>query len=228
MTDNVFEIETTAIDHRACAARRLRRSTYPLLLRISECGPQMEYSSVCSVLALPRPCKILRKPATSVEHAGAARSQFVMMRVARQGCPASWVLLTVAFDPVCKWLMTSSHQNRTGHSSFKVLPIRRGARKGARSSGDEPIPATFFSFSKPMEEFRISATSMSFWKVLCGRNSLLHARLSALVDRSFWHGKSTYHPILRSATIICISSGSNMKRHAVWSSMFISTLRVSC
>ena len=89
----------------------------------------MDYSYVCSVLALPRPCKILRKSATSVEHAGAALSQYVMTESGATRLPAGRVLLTMAFDPVYKWLMTSSHQNRTDHSSFKVLPIRRGARK---------------------------------------------------------------------------------------------------
>ena len=43
---------------------------------------------------------------TSVEHFGAARGQFAMMKGVRQGCPAGCYLFTMAFDPLFRWLMT--------------------------------------------------------------------------------------------------------------------------
>ena len=108
MTDNIFEIETTALAHVACAAKE----SGILLTDFAAAYPSVTHSWILSVLEkteLPDfICHFLRKnyrnSTTHVEFAGATRKQFRMARGVRQGCPASSFLFTMAFDPIFRWL----------------------------------------------------------------------------------------------------------------------------
>ena len=44
----------------------------------------------------------------NVEHAGAVRGEFAMVRGVRQVCPASSYLFTMALDPIFRWLLSSA------------------------------------------------------------------------------------------------------------------------
>ena len=108
MTDNIFEIETTALAHVACAPQE----SAILLTDFAAAYPSVNHSWILSVLdkkELPGfICRFLRSiyndSTTHVEFAGATRGQFLMARVVRQGCPASGFLFAMAFDPIFRWL----------------------------------------------------------------------------------------------------------------------------
>ena len=93
MTDNIFEIETTALAHVACAPQE---SGF-LYTDFAAACPSVNHSWIFSVLEnteLPGfICRFLRSiysdSITHVEFAGAERGQFLMARGVRQGCPAS-------------------------------------------------------------------------------------------------------------------------------------------
>ena len=111
MTDNIFEIETTALAHVACAPQE----SGVLLTDFAAAYPSVNHSWIFSVLentGLPDfLCRFLRsikRDCTSyVEFAGAERGQFPMARGVRQGCPASGFLFAMAFDPIFRWLQES-------------------------------------------------------------------------------------------------------------------------
>ena len=111
MTDNIFEIETTALDHVACAPRVSRI----LLTDFAAAYPSVNHSWIFHVLEkteLPEfICRFLRRiyydSTTKVEFAGATRGQFLIVRSLRQGCPASGFLFAMAFDPVFRWLQNA-------------------------------------------------------------------------------------------------------------------------
>ena len=96
MTDNIFEIETTALAHVACAPQE----SGVLLTDFAAAYPSVNHSSIFSVLennGLPDfLCRFLRTicrdSTTHVEFAGAQRGQLPMARGVRQGCPASGFL----------------------------------------------------------------------------------------------------------------------------------------
>ena len=104
MTDNIFEIETTALGHVACAPQE----SGILLTDFAGAYPSVNHSWIFSVLdntELPRfICRFLRSiyrdNITHVEFAGADRGQFPIARGVRQGCPASGFLFAMAFDPI--------------------------------------------------------------------------------------------------------------------------------
>ena len=108
MTDNIFEIETTALAHVACAPQE----SGVLLTDFAAAYPSVNHSWILSVLEktvlLGFICRCLRSmyndSTTHVEFAGATRCQFLMARGVRQGCPASGFLFAVAFDPIFRWL----------------------------------------------------------------------------------------------------------------------------
>ena len=108
MTDNIFEIESTAVARVACAPQ----NSGILLTDFAAAYPSVHHSWIFSVLehtGLPDfLCRFLRSiyrdSITHVEFAGAERGQFLMARGVRQGCPASGILFAMAFDPIFRWL----------------------------------------------------------------------------------------------------------------------------
>ena len=102
MTDNIFEIESTALAHVACAPR----DSGILVTDFAAAYPSVNHSWIFSVLehsGLPDfLCRFLRSifrdSITHVEFAGAKRGQFLMASGVRQGCPASGFLFAMAFD----------------------------------------------------------------------------------------------------------------------------------
>ena len=106
MTDNIFEIETTALAHVACAPQE----SGILLTDIAAAYPSVNHSWIFCVLEnteLPGfICRFLRSiyndSTTHVKFEGANRGQFFMAKGVRQGCPASGFLFAVAFDPIVR------------------------------------------------------------------------------------------------------------------------------
>ena len=98
MTDNIFEIETTALAHVACAPHE----SGILLTDFAAAYPSVNHSWIFHVLGkaeLPEfTCRFLRMiycdSTTHVEFAG------LMARCERQGCLASGFLFAMAFDPI--------------------------------------------------------------------------------------------------------------------------------
>ena len=111
MTDNIFEIETTALAHVACAPQ----DSGVLLTDFAAAYPSVNHSWIFSFLehiGLPDfLCRFLRSTykdsITHVEFSGADRGQFLMSRGVRQGCPASGFLFAMAFDLIFRWLQES-------------------------------------------------------------------------------------------------------------------------
>ena len=111
MTDNIFEIETTALAHVACTPQE----SGILLTDFAAAYPSVNHSWTLSVLEkteLPEfICRFLQSiendSTTHVEFAGATRGQILMARGVRQGCPASGFLFAMAFDPIFRWLQAA-------------------------------------------------------------------------------------------------------------------------
>ena len=103
MNDNIFEIETTAIAHVACA-----RESGILLTDFAASYPGVNHSWIFQVLENAELsefiCRFLRMiycdSTTHVEFTGKTRGHFLMARGVRQGCPASGFLFAMAFDPI--------------------------------------------------------------------------------------------------------------------------------
>ena len=99
MTDNIFEIESTALAHVACAPQ----DSGVLLTDFAAAYPSVNHSWIFSVLentGLPDfLCRFLRSiyrdNITYVELAGAKRGQFQMARGVRHDCPASGFLFCI-------------------------------------------------------------------------------------------------------------------------------------
>ena len=109
--DDIFEIETNALAHVACAPQE----SGILLTDFAAAYPNVNHSWIFSVLentGLPDfLCRFLRSiysdSITHVEFEGADRGQILMARGVRQGCPASGFLFAMAFDPIFRWLQES-------------------------------------------------------------------------------------------------------------------------
>ena len=131
MTDSIFEIETTALAHVACAPQESG-----ILLRIhtichkgdslysfgqgttsglpctrkGSVGDQSLLDLRCARehwvarFSLSLPAKFFQDSTTHVEFAGAHRGHFLMARGVRKGCPASGFLFAMAVDPIFRWL----------------------------------------------------------------------------------------------------------------------------
>ena len=106
-TDNIFEIETTALAHVACAPQE----SGVLLTDFAAVNHYWTFSVLEHSGLLDFLCRfsrsIKRESMTHVEIAGAKRGQFLMARGVRQGCPASGFLFAMAFDPIFRWLQES-------------------------------------------------------------------------------------------------------------------------
>ena len=104
MTDNIFEIETTALAHVACAPQE----SGVLLTDFAATYPSVNHSWILRTLGClafsVTSCEVFIRTASHVEFAGAERGQFLMARGVRQGCPASGFLFPMAFDPIFRWL----------------------------------------------------------------------------------------------------------------------------
>ena len=122
MTGNIFEIETTALAHVACAPQE----SGILLTDFAAACPSVNHSWIFSVLentGLPSfLCRFLRSiysdSITHVEFVGEERGQFLMARGVRQGCPASGFLFAMAFDPIFRWLQESIIPRNLDHLEF--------------------------------------------------------------------------------------------------------------
>ena len=108
MTDNIFEIETAALAHVACAPQE----SGILLADFAAVYHSVKHTWILSVIEetelLGFIGRFLRSmyhdSITHVEFAGATRGRFRMARGVRQGCPASGFLFAMAFDPIFRWL----------------------------------------------------------------------------------------------------------------------------
>ena len=95
MTDNIFEIETTALAHVACAPQE----SGVLLTDFAAAYLSVNHSWIFSVLEntglLGFLCRFLRSiyrdSIAHAEFAVAERRQFLMARGVRQGCPCEWL-----------------------------------------------------------------------------------------------------------------------------------------
>ena len=108
MTDNIFEIETTALTHLTCSPQE----SGILLTDVVAAYPSVNHSWIFRVLEkaeLPEfICRFMRMihcdSTTHVEFVGKIRGQFFMAWGVRQGSPASGFLFAMAFDPIFRWL----------------------------------------------------------------------------------------------------------------------------
>ena len=108
MTYNIFEIETAALAHVACAPQESGK----LLTDFAAAYASVKHSWIRSVsekTELPDFTgrflrSIYHDSITHVEFAGTTRGQIRMATGVRQGCPASGFLFAMAFDPMFRWL----------------------------------------------------------------------------------------------------------------------------
>ena len=122
MTDNIFEIETTALAHVACAPQE----SGILVTDFAAAYPSVNHSWIFSVLentGLPGfLCRFLRSvysdSTTHVEFAGANRGQFLVARGVRQCCPASGFLFAMAFDPIFRLLQEAAIPRNPDNLNF--------------------------------------------------------------------------------------------------------------
>ena len=122
MTDNIFEIETTALTHVACSPQE----SVILLTDFAAAHSSVNHFRILSVIEeteLPEflcrfPRSMFYDSTTHVDFAGAIRGQFLMARGVRQGCPASGFLFAMAFDPIFRWLQESIIPKNTDNLDF--------------------------------------------------------------------------------------------------------------
>ena len=110
MTDNIFEEETTAVAHVACAPQE----SGILLTDFAASYSSVNHSWIFHVLEkteFPRfSCRFLQSiylhRMTEVEFARKTRGHFCMARGVRHGCPASRYSFATAVDPIFRWSRT--------------------------------------------------------------------------------------------------------------------------
>ena len=122
MTDNIFEVETTALAHVAFATQE----SAILLTDFATAYPSVNRSWIFHVLGraeLPEfICRLLRMiycdSTTHVDFAGKPRGHFLMAGGVRQGCAASGFLFGMAFDPIFRWLQDAIIPRKTATPDF--------------------------------------------------------------------------------------------------------------
>ena len=100
---NIFEIETIALAHVACAPRE----SGILLTDFAAAYPGVNDSWIFHVLEKQNCLSLFaasHEGSGTIEFAGMTRGQFLMARGVRQGCAASGFLFVWAFDPFFRWL----------------------------------------------------------------------------------------------------------------------------
>ena len=112
MTDNIFEIETTALAHVACAPQESGILFTDFAAAYPHDQSFLDLPCIGKTALLEFICRFLRRiyydSTTRVDFAGMTRGQFLMARGVRQGCPASGFLFAMAFDPIFRWLQDAS------------------------------------------------------------------------------------------------------------------------
>ena len=105
MTDNIFEIETTAPAHVACAPQE----SGILLTDFAAAYPSVDHDWILSVIEKTELPDFISRFLRSVNndsttHVEFAGDNFLIARSISQGCPASGFLFAMAFDPIFRWL----------------------------------------------------------------------------------------------------------------------------
>ena len=148
MTDNIFEVETTALAHVACSPQESG-----ILLTDFAAAPSVDHSWIFHALEraelLEFSCRFLRmiycNCTTHVEFAGRTGGQFRMARVFRQGCPASGFLFAIAFNPIFRWLENT------------IIP-----RNPPSPDFLQPVPCAYADdFAVAASSFRLLMTALS-------------------------------------------------------------------
>ena len=131
MTDDIFEIETTASAHVAFLSAGIRHPLDGLCC----CLSSVNHAWILSVIEkteLPEFISrflrsIYNDSITHVEFAGTTRGQFLVVRGVRQGCPASGFIFAVVFVHIFRWLQETVIQGtlitRTSCSLPNVLAL---------------------------------------------------------------------------------------------------------
>ena len=127
MTDNIFEIETAALAHVACAPRE----SGILPTNFAAAYPSVNHSWIFHVSEKTEVPKLIchfhrriySECTTHVEFAVMPREQFLMARSVRQGCPASGFLFAMAFDSIFRWLQDAIiSRNPAGLGFLQPVP----------------------------------------------------------------------------------------------------------
>ena len=131
MTENIVELETTALAHVACAPRE----SGVLSTEFAAAYPSVNDYWIFHVLEKAELPEFIRRflrkihsdSTTHVDFAGMTLGQLIMTRGVRQGCPASAFLFAMAFDPSFVGSKTRSFQGTlldwTSSSRFRVLML---------------------------------------------------------------------------------------------------------
>ena len=182
MTDNIFEVEATALAHVACATRE----SNILLTDSADAYTSVNHSWIFHVFEKAEvPGFIYRflrmihcNSTTEVEFGEKTRGQFFMARGVRQGCLASGFLFAMALDPIFRWL----------HDA--IIP-----RNPADSDVLQPSPRAY------ADDFAVAASSFrSLMTALCPAFVVVDrvARLNLNHRKCCWvhYGNDSCHELL--------------------------------
>ena len=125
MTDDIFEIEITALAHAACAPQE----SGVLLTDFAAAYPSVNHSWILSLIEkteLPEfICRFLAKYFKGQHRTrgicGSNSGQFLIARGVRQGCPASGFLFAMAVDPIVRCLQEAVIQRNPDNLNFLQL-----------------------------------------------------------------------------------------------------------